>query len=83
MKEAIKLLNDKTGEFQTKFNAAAPSKAVQVPQLMSAKAKSAYDHVQSDGHVPYNENATGQVAAPTAQTQQPTTQDPFFVPQRH
>lgn len=49
IKETAKLLHDKTAEYQTKFEQAAPSAGIRVPILMSPKAAGAYDYVQSDG----------------------------------
>jgi hypothetical protein len=43
--KTAQLLHDKIDEYQTKFNAAAPSSAVKVPILISPKAAASYDFV--------------------------------------
>jgi hypothetical protein len=48
--KTAQLLHDKIDEYQTKFNAAAPSSAVRVPVLISPKAAAAYDFVTSGGN---------------------------------
>jgi hypothetical protein len=64
VQETAKLLHDKVDEFQTKFQAGAPSSAVKVPTLMSPKAASAYDYVRSGGKVASPQN--GQIQSPPA-----------------
>jgi hypothetical protein len=49
IKETASLLHDKIDEFQTKFEAAAPSAAIKIPLLISPKAAASYDYLQSGG----------------------------------
>jgi hypothetical protein len=47
--KTAQLLHDKIDEYQTKFEAAAPSSAIAVPTLISPKAAQSYDFIQSGG----------------------------------
>ena len=47
--KTAQLLHDKIDEYQTKFQGAAPSQAINVPTLISPKAASSYDFIQSGG----------------------------------
>ena len=76
IQETAKLLHDKTDEYQTKFEAGAPSSAVKVPLLLSPKAAAAYDYVQSGGKQQQQQQPQ-QPAQTTPPQKQPA--DPFFV----
>jgi hypothetical protein len=47
--KTAQLLHDKIDEYQTKFQQSAPSQAINVPTLISPKAASSYDFIQSGG----------------------------------
>jgi hypothetical protein len=68
--EVTRRLHDRIEESQTKLQAAAPSSAVKVPNLMSPKAAAAYDYIQSGGKTTQTQ-PQGQQSQPPAAHQVP------------